>query len=236
MDKGEAVGLVLKRCERTIWKASPARMYSLHFSARRLGRERHGPRELGLELGDFPGRRGVGLFQRGEFARKHVGDDAQLMLDMIEDQEGFVDAEMHIRQVEIVASRGRDVLHQADGVVADEADGAPGEGGQVGRADAAEAGHEGLQFGQGVAFDIAAFLPADLDMPVLGGEGIERVAAQEGEAGQLLAHLHAFEQEHAVARAFQLEQGGDGRFEIRQELLMQRNYVALGGQGPYLFQ
>ena len=102
--------------------------------------------------------------------RHHVGDDAELVLDMVEDQEGGIEAEVQIRQVEIILAGGGNLLDQADRVVADQSHGAAGEGGQIRIVHAAIAIEEFPQLLQGIRLVDAFFLSANLDVPPLGGE------------------------------------------------------------------
>ena len=171
-----------------------------------------------------------------------VGDDQDAVLHVVERQHRVEQHEPGIvfrrsrRPRGILPGLRQRRLEQRRGVVADEADGAARETRQAGdvrrlelRHDAADDGNERLV---GVAADAGA---------IDGGSGAarleheERILAEERIARDALATLDALEQEGVVGVLGDLQERGDRREQVRDDLLHHRHERAAARQFHELF-
>ena len=156
--------------------------------------------------------------------------DLDQVLEVVEDEQRVYELEEHLGQAVGVAAGQRQALEVAHGLVADVADGAAVEGGQVGVGDQREAFELALDLVQRV--DAGHGLIGD-------GGSVDAVGlgADEGVARGPVGALDRLEQERVVA-ALDLEEGGDGRFQVGEDLAIDGRQAALAGHGqaPDLFQ
>ncbi len=183
--------------------------------------------QIALQRFDQGNRAFVGGFESPVLVGHDVGDDAQAVLQVIEDHEGLVDPEVEVGKPVVVPSLFGDVFHQPDGVVGEESHRAAREGGQIRIFHAAEAAQEGSEFRQGVALEGFGLLARNFNAAAAGAKDVQRIAAEEGIAREFLADFHAFQQEGARAGFAQFEQGRDGRFQIRQKIPDQGDDIPL---------
>ncbi len=147
-----------------------------------------------------------------------VGEDRDLVLEVVEGDDRVGEHQRHVGQAELVRVGLAEALDGAHAVVAEEADRPAGERGQAGQRGLAVLGrHLGgdrvrvAAVGQAPAHDAA------------------RLVADERPAADALALLGGLEQEGGTGAA-QLQEGGDGRLAVLHEGLPDRDEVVLGGR------
>ena len=141
---------------------------------------------------------------------------------------------------EVVGGRVGQVLDLADHVVAEVADQAGVEGREVGEVGGVEGVEDGLEGGQDPAVPLTrppvmasrSTGPVGGHLRAAGGDGGQRVAADERVAAPPLAALHRLEEEPGpVGTVDDLEEGGHRGEGVGHQLAPDRHDAVLGGQG-----
>ena len=152
-----------------------------------------------------------------------MGDDADHVLEMIEHQDRVDELEQRFGQpVDIPLGRRDARLEVPDRLVGEVADRAAAERRQI------RVGHqlEPLQLGLD---QLERILRTAAGRP----HHAVRLGSDEGEAARPLAAFDGFEQERVIA-PLDLEEGGDGGFQIREHLAVDGGEIARAGGGDLL--
>ena len=176
--------------------------------------------------------RGVGA---PVLVEERVGDDAEGMAPVIEDDDRVHEGQPEDRQAEVVRRAMGKPLPETHGIVREIAEEAAGDGRELrvaGSAIAAEIARDRLE--RTPALDHGSIGPQHADLDAVALEDQAGVAAEHREPRDLGRPLHAV-QEEARREVPEPEVGGDRRLEVGQELLRDGHHVGRarrGGAGP----
>ena len=172
---------------------------------------------------------------RGATSRLGVGDQHELLADVVERDQRAVEGERRARQRALGVPR-RQPLEQPHRVVAEIADRAAREARQFrqlrrGPADAlAELRQQvAVENARALAPELAQHRPSQL-------ERRQRIAAEERVARQPLAADDALEQERSLGACAERQEGGDGRQQVGGDLTVDGNQAAAGGEPLVLLE
>jgi hypothetical protein len=160
--------------------------------------------------------------------REDVGDEENLVLQVIEGQQTRKEEQMGVGEIEIVGGAVGQALKQPHDVIREVADGAGGEGRQPAPGNRSVGTGQAAQFIKEVGG--AALAPAalaDFGDAVPEAELPVGADAHEAVAGDLLATLDALEQERLTAGPRQPQIGGDRGEQVGRDAQGDRDDVAL---------
>jgi hypothetical protein len=207
--------------------------------AQHVGRLRHSqrPAQPGhepIDAGD-----GVGIGGRRVALQPAVGQHQQPVAHVVEDHQVIGQQEDEIGQIQLVAGRGRQPLHKAHPVVADVAHCAADEARQTVHVDRSALAHEVLDhiqwIGRRARLQDSAACALDAHRLAAGQQRQRRLHADEGVAAHLLPLLHRLQQKGGAVIA-QLQIDRHRRLQVGRQLAVDRDQIALPGQGANLIE
>ena len=159
------------------------------------------------------------------FIHHDVGNDMDLVPQMIEGQHGLVEHQRRVIDSEIVGSGLWNVLDGSNHVIAEVAHRAPSERRQVRQSDGFEPRHRRAEVVHEAGRQAIAVTSHQ-----------ERISTQEGISGNPLASLHAFQKKRVGPAFLQFQKCRDGREEIGDDRFINGNDVSLCSKGSEFIQ
>ena len=160
-----------------------------------------------------------------------IGDDFDLLGDVVEDHQGIGEKKGKIRDVDVLLLAPRQLFERPDDVIAEITDGASDKARKVRDDDGSIGGHDFLEpFERFTAARNALLpLPPELnEVPVVLIDDNRRTAPQEGITRPLLSALDAFQQIRGRA-VINFREGRDRRVVVRQNFAIEGNEIPLPG-------